>query len=272
MTTLLVIAGVVVLVALAWRWFASAPHDPAWAEWEDEERLARLRSSIGARTAAYRSLVLDVDSTLCGIEGVDWLARLRGDEVARQSAELTDMAMSGAFPIETVYGKRLEVIRPTREEVDALAREYRARLAPGAAEVIRAARAAGVRIILVSGGFLPAILPLARELGFDDADVFAVKLLWDEQGGYAGFDSDFPTARQNGKLEIVRSLSLERPVLAVGDGSTDLAMRPAVDAFAAFVGFERRDAVVAEADYVIDGFVDLESLLFSPKPDAPRSS
>jgi phosphoserine phosphatase len=264
MTALLVIAGVVVvLVALAWWMFASAPHDPPWAEWEDEERLARLRASIAASAPAFRTLVLDVDSTLCGLEGVDWLARLRGDDVARQSAELTDQAMSGAFPIETVYGKRLEVIQPTREEVEALAREYRARLAHGAAEVIRAVRAAGVRVILVSGGFVQAILPVARELGFSDSDVFAVNLNFDDEGRYAGFDADFPTARQNGKLEIVRSLSLPRPVLAVGDGSTDLAMRPAVDAFAAFTGFERRDAVVAAADYVIDGFADLESLLFT---------
>ena len=43
-------------------------------------------------------------------------------------------------------------------------------------------------------------------------------------------------------------LGMPRPIVAIGDGSTDLAMRPAVDAFVAFTGFARRTAVVQAAD------------------------
>ena len=46
-----------------------------------------------------RSLVLDVDSTICGIEGIDWLAALRGDLVSRRVAELTHRAMQGGVPL-----------------------------------------------------------------------------------------------------------------------------------------------------------------------------
>jgi hypothetical protein len=46
-------------------------------------------------------------------------------------------------------------------------------------------------------------------------------------------------------------------VLAVGDGATDLAVRPAVDAFAAFTGFVRRDAVVRAADFELSTFDEL---------------
>jgi phosphoserine phosphatase len=60
-----------------------------------------------------------------------------------------------------------------------------------------------------------------------------------------------------GKLEIVRSLSLDAPRLAVGDGSTDVEMRAAVDAFAAFTGFAHRDAVVTRADFTVGSFDDL---------------
>ena len=41
----------------------------------------------------YRSLVLDVDSTVAGIEGIDWLAARRGPDVARQISALTHGAM-----------------------------------------------------------------------------------------------------------------------------------------------------------------------------------
>jgi phosphoglycolate phosphatase-like HAD superfamily hydrolase len=73
------------------------------------------------------------------------------------------------------------------------------------------------------------------------------------------YTSAYPTplTTQLGKCELVRSLDAPRPVLAVGDGATDLAMAPAVDAFAAYIGFVRRDAVVAGASVVLDSFAAL---------------
>jgi phosphoserine phosphatase len=58
----------------------------------------------------------------------------------------------------------------------------------------------------------------------------------------------------------VRSLDLPRRILAVGDGATDLAMRADVDAFAAFTGFVRREAVVAAADLELERFDQLVEL------------
>ena len=40
-------------------------------------------------------IILDVDSTLCGIEGIDWLAQQRGVAVCQRVSELTDRAMAG---------------------------------------------------------------------------------------------------------------------------------------------------------------------------------
>jgi HAD superfamily phosphoserine phosphatase-like hydrolase len=202
-----------------------------------------------------------VDSTLCGIEGVDWLASLRGPEIARKSAELTDQAMAGKIDIGKVYGERLDIIRPTRDEVNTLAQVYRDRLADGALGAITAIRAAGIRVILVSGGFRQAIAPVARELGFGDGDLFAVELKWNDRGEYVDYDRSAPTARQRGKLDTVRASSLDRPILAVGDGATDLEMRDAVDAFVAFTGFVRRDLIVANADHVVSSFAALRRLV-----------
>jgi HAD superfamily phosphoserine phosphatase-like hydrolase len=206
-------------------------------------------------------VVLDVDSTLCGIEGVDWLATLRDPEIARKSAELTDRAMAGEIDIGKVYGERLDIIRPSRDEVSTLSQVYRERLAPDALDVIHAIRGAGVRIILISGGFRQAIAPVARELGFADGDLFAVELRWNESGEYVDYDRAAPTARLLGKLDTVRGLALARPIVAVGDGATDLDMRPVVDVFVAFTGFVRREAVVARADYVVSDFLELRRLI-----------
>ncbi|HKN57844.1 MAG TPA: hypothetical protein VJV97_03270, partial [Gemmatimonadaceae bacterium] len=72
----------------------------------------------------FNSVVLDVDSTLSGIEGIDWLAKLRGTEVAAWSAALTDSAMRGEIPIEAVYGQRMRKVRPTESEIRQLGNEY----------------------------------------------------------------------------------------------------------------------------------------------------
>jgi phosphoserine phosphatase len=204
----------------------------------------------------FASVVIDVDSTLCGIEGVDWLAQLRGAAVAAQSTRLTERAMNGEIPIDAIYGERLALIRPTRAEVEALSRVYRETVAPGADAAIGALRAAGVRVALVSGGFHQAIGPLALELR---VELHAVRLSWDDAGRYVGFDTASPLATQLGKLELVRALALPRPTLAVGDGSTDAGMRPAVDQFAAFTGFARREAVVAVADREFKTFAEMAS-------------
>src|SRR5438105_4198390 len=97
---------------------------------------------------AFATVVLDVDSTISGVEGIDWLAHRRGDEVARSVASLTDEAMRGAIPLESVYGARLAAIRPSQADVDALSHIYVERMAPGCAATVARLRTAGVQIVM----------------------------------------------------------------------------------------------------------------------------
>ena len=192
----------------------------------------------------FASVVLDVDSTLCGIEGVDWLAERCGGDIAQRTRQLTERAMNGEIPLDSIYGERLAVLRPSRADIEALADAYRERIAPGAADAIARLVAAGVRVVLVSGGIRQAIEPLATTLG---VELHAVDVYFDREGDYKTFNRASPLATQQGKLGVVRALNLPRPALAVGDGSTDVAMREAVDEFAACTVFVRRHAVIAAA-------------------------
>jgi phosphoserine phosphatase len=83
--------------------------------------------------------------------------------------------------------------------------------------------------------------------------VHAVELELDDAGQFVGVIPS-PLTTQRGKQVVLDHLVLERPILAVGDGSTDAAMIPAVETFAAYIGFVRRDAVVARAAVVLDSF------------------
>ncbi|HEU4584258.1 MAG TPA: HAD-IB family phosphatase [Gemmatimonadaceae bacterium] len=213
--------------------------------------------------SAYASVVLDMDSTIASVEGIDWLARQRGPEVMREVASLTSRTMDGEVALDDIYGERLALIRPDEREIEELALLYVASLAPGAARSIAKLRGAGVKLVIVSGGILQAILPVARKLGFSSDEVHAVELYFDSDGQYAGFDDDSPLVTQHGKAEVVRKLALPRPLIAVGDGSTDAAVVPVVDTFAAFTGFVRREPVVAVAEYELRSFDELLELVLA---------
>jgi HAD superfamily phosphoserine phosphatase-like hydrolase len=221
---------------------------------------------------SFRTLVLDVDSTVSGIEGIDWLAARRGDVVARRVADLTTNAMQGGVPLEEVYGLRLNAIRPRREEVDALSRAYVEALAPGAVETIGRLRRLGVQVVLMSGGLRHALLRMALQLGLSPGDVHAVALRFDAGGAYQGYDTASPMTTSDGKRRMVDSLDLDGPVLAVGDGATDLAMRDVVDLFAAYTGFITRPNVVERADVVVASFAELETLVLSPPDPSIRGA
>lgn len=220
-----------------------------------------------AERARPAIVIFDADSTLVGIEGIDWLAERRDGAVAARIAELTAEAMAGARPLEQVYGDRLTAVAPTRDEVRALGDAYVDRVAPGAKALVRALHGAGIRVLIVSGGIRSALLPLAAHLGIPPRDVYGVDVRFAEDGTYQDFDRASPLWTQRGKPALVSSLALPRPVVAIGDGSTDLMIRTdgAADRFIAYTGFVRRDAVVHGADAQCDSYEALHALLL-PRP------
>jgi len=209
----------------------------------------------------FNSVVLDVDSTLSGVEGIDWLASLRGAEVEAWSNSLTARAMDGLIPIDAVYRERMSLVKPTLSEIQALSAVYIDRVAIGAREALAELRENDVELVMVSGGLREAILPLAKELGVREERVHAVSVFFGRDGEYTGFDERSLMTRQNGKRATVKEMDLKGPVLAVGDGMTDCEIRPVVDGFAAFTGFMKRDPVVERADYVIENFDQLRALV-----------
>jgi len=207
-------------------------------------------------------LFLDCDSTLSAIEGIDELARLRGADCFAEIEALTHAAMEGRVPIGEVFGRRLELIRPTREECVQVGQLYLSRIQPGVVEMLAAARAAGWIPCILSAGFRQSIEPLAESLGIERVE--AVELYFDEGGNYAGYERDYPTTRNGGKPEVVKKwipqYAPTRTVM-VGDGISDLETQPVVDLFVGYGGVVARPRVQAEARAFIRHFDELPTLL-----------
>lgn len=210
----------------------------------------------------FSTVIFDADSTLAAIEGIDWLGALRGPDVGLAIQQLTDRAMMGELPLEDVYAARLDVIKPTRDEISTLSHAYISTIEPGAADVIADLHRAGVQVVIVSGGLRAALLPLAELLGVPAISVHAVDLVHDAAGNYVSLADDQLLSRQDGKPRVVRGLSLARRSAMVGDGSTDAAVRDVTDMFIAYTRVARRLPVVALAHAEARNFTELRSLLF----------
>lgn len=217
----------------------------------------------------YATVSLDADSTLSDVEGIDWLAARREPIVASQVATLTKAAMNGEMTLDSIYGKRLEIVSPSRGDLFALSETYVQRIAPGAVEVVHELIRNGVRVLIISGGVRDALRPLAEILGILPHDLFGVDVRVGATGSYLGFDTNSPLARQEGKLHLLRSLrgNFDRPLLHVGDGMTDAVVRDVADEFAVYTGFVRRPAVIPYAHHEIASFEALRTLVLGKTPD-----
>lgn len=199
--------------------------------------------------SGIRIVFFDVDSTLSAIEGIDELGAGNAEVAA-----LTEAAMNGDVPMDEVYGRRLDLIRPRREKIEALGRLYVERMIPDATDVVSRLRDAGKEVLIVSAGIRQAILPLAERLGIPERSVHAVSLVFDEDGNYVDFDRHSPMTRNGGKETVVMNIRARTKGKAafVGDGITDLETKPAVNLFIGFGGVKSRERVRAEADVFID--------------------
>jgi phosphoserine phosphatase len=175
---------------------------------------------------------------------------------------MTNDAMDGKIPLEQVFARRLEIIRPGKAETEAVGAQYIREIEPTAKETVAALKAAGWTPVIVSAGYTQAIEPLARLLGIGRIE--AVRLDFDAAGNYIGFDATHPATRKGGKPEIVRALKAEfHPirVVAVGDGVSDLETKDEVDCFVGFGRYAERAKVKAGAAAFIRSLAELIPLL-----------
>lgn len=207
-------------------------------------------------------ICFDCDSTLSAIEGIDELARVRGPEVFAEVEAMTNEAMNGKIPVEAVFGRRLDIIQPSRADVAAIGQRYIDTIEPTAKSTIAALMERGWTVVILSGGFRPIIAPLAHVLGVSRIE--AVDLFFDATGKFQGYDTAYPTTRSGGKPQVITELKQQlRPVqtVMVGDGVSDLEAKPVVDRFIGFGRYTVRSKVQAGADAFIYSLADLVTLV-----------
>jgi phosphoserine phosphatase len=208
------------------------------------------------------AVCFDVDSTVIAEEGIDTLAEYlgKGDEVA----ELTKQAMEGNTKFQDALKMRLDLMQPSKSQIETLLTEQPLALTNGVAQLVESLQKKNVDVWLVSGGFRIMIEPVAEKLNIPITNIVANHILFDEKGEYEGFDKEEPTSRDMGKpkaLEQIKSTKNYETMVMVGDGATDAQAKPPAKAFIGFGGVVERDAVKEKADWFVYSFDDMTKIV-----------
>ena len=180
------------------------------------------------RLSDFKLIAFDMDSTLINIECVDEIA----DAVGRKHevAAITEAAMQGEITdYKESLRQRVALLQGVTEAQMNQIYQHRMQFNPGAFELVAACKAAGLKVLLVSGGFTHFTDRVVQRLGIDysRANVLEIK-----DGVLTGRMLDQPWGdicdgdeKRAMLLETCSLLGIApKQAIAVGDGANDLPM------------------------------------------------
>lgn len=212
-------------------------HLPQLAVWEpatlDGDHVGEIADALGvdaeivpmsARLSDYRLLAFDMDSTLITIECIDEIADYAGRKA--EVAAITEAAMRGEIAnFEESLRRRVALLEGLPATVLARVYEERVRLSPGAEALIVAAHAAGLKMLLVSGGFTYFTERLAPRLGIEFSRANLLEIVHGRlTGRVLGEVVDAEVKRRVLEETCAAIGCTPAQAIAVGDGANDLKM------------------------------------------------
>ncbi|MCP1573382.1 phosphoserine phosphatase [Herbaspirillum rubrisubalbicans] len=210
----------------------------------------------GRKLSDFRLLAMDMDSTLITIECIDEIADMQG--LKPQVAEITEAAMRGEIEFNESLTRRVALLQGL--DAGALQRVYdeRLQLSPGAENMLKAVQAAGLKTLLVSGGFTFFTDRMKARLGLDythanTLEVVDGKLTGKVVGGIVNADEKRATVER-----VCREIGAEpAQAIVMGDGANDLRM---MGISGLSVAFRAKPVVRAQASVGLN-FVGLDGIL-----------
>ena len=205
------------------------------------------------RLRDFKLIAFDMDSTLINIECIDELADAAGRKA--QVAAITEAAMRGEIAdYKDSLRQRVRLLTGVTVSQMQQVLEQRLRLNPGAAELVQACQAAGLKTLLVSGGFT----------FFTDAVRDRLRIDWTRSnvlevtdGALTGRVVDQPWGdicdgeeKRRMLLETCTDMGIvPAQTIAMGDGANDL---PMMGAAGLSVSYHAKPAVRAKAMVAIN--------------------
>jgi phosphoserine phosphatase len=248
-------AGIERITATAFRLRDATPA----AEVEPLCERARLDHAYvpgGRRLSGFGLVVMDMDSTLITIECIDEIADVQG--IKPQVAAITAAAMRGEIDYTESLRRRVQLLAGL--DVSALERVYRERLqlTSGAEAMLQAMRRAGLRTLLVSGGFRYFTERLKERLNLDAAYSNEPEIVDGQLTGRVLGEVVDGTAKARAAKRMREQLELNAgQVIGIGDGANDL---PFLAEAGVSIAFHAKPAVRSATTHRLD-HVGLEGVV-----------
>ena len=204
----------------------------------------------------FKLLAMDMDSTLITIECIDEIADMHG--LKPQVAAITEAAMRGEIAFNESLTRRVALLRGL--DAAALMRVYQERLtlSPGAETMLAAVRRAGLRTLLVSGGFTFFTDRIRQRLELDFSHANQLEIVDGElTGRVVGTLVNAEEKRETVLRACAEIGATADQSIVMGDGANDLQMM-AVAGLS--VAFRAKPVVRAKADVALN-FVGLDGIL-----------
>ena len=180
------------------------------------------------RLADFKLIAFDMDSTLINIECVDEIADAAGRKA--EVAAITEAAMRGEITdYKDSLRRRVALLKGVTEAHMQQVYDQRLQLNPGAQALVQACKAAGLKVLLVSGGFTFFTDRIRDRLGIDFARSNVLEV---QDGVLTGRMVDQPwgdicdgAEKRRTLLEVATLLGIApAQCIAMGDGANDLPM------------------------------------------------
>lgn len=188
--------------------------------------------------ADFRLIAFDMDSTLIDIECVDEIAAAAGRKA--EVAAITEAAMRGEIAdFKESLRRRVALLAGVPEAALHTVYAHHLRLNPGVESFVLACRAAGLKTLLVSGGFTFFSERVRQRLQLDFARANMLEIA---DGKLTGRMVDRPwgdivdgAEKRRVLLEVCELMGISpAQAIAVGDGANDLPMMGAAGLSIAF--------------------------------------
>ncbi|KAB0327398.1 phosphoserine phosphatase SerB [Janthinobacterium lividum] len=204
----------------------------------------------------FKLVAMDMDSTLITIECIDEIADMQG--LKPQVAAITEAAMRGELDFSASLKQRVALLEGL--DASALQRVYdeRLKLSPGAQAMLAAVQKAGLKTLLVSGGFTFFTERLKERLGLDythanELEIVDGKLTGKVLGGIVDAEEKQRTVER-----VCKEMGISpSEAIVMGDGANDLKM---MGIAGLSVAFRAKPVVRSQADVALN-FVGLDGLL-----------
>ena len=206
----------------------------------------------------FKLLVMDMDSTLITIECIDEIADMQG--LKSEVAEITEAAMRGELDFAESLQRRVALLKGLDESALARVFEQRLELTLGAHSMLHAMKQAGLRTVLVSGGFTYFTERLEHELELDVSHANRLEVIDGKLTGRVLGNIVDAQAKKSTVIEQSAELGVPTSAaIVIGDGANDLAM---MSVAGLSIAFRAKPVVQAKAHVALnysglDGVVSL---------------